>query len=202
MDNNEIDERYSNGIIYGLYGGGKCYIGSTILTLDKRFSIHKNKTKYGTNNCVSRDLFECDDLEIKLIEKFPCRNKKELLWRERYWQENTDCINKNKPIRENKKEYYEENREQLLASYKKYRELNKDKIIENKKDYREKNKEKISEKMKDYREKNKEKISEKKREYYEKNIEKINQKVKCDICDLELSKNSLLLHKKRKHNLA
>ena len=197
MDNNEIDERYSNGIIYGLYGGGKCYIGSTILTLDKRFSIHKN-----TKDCVSRELFEYDDIEMKIIEKFPCRNKKELLWRERYWQENTDCINKQKSIRENRKDYYQENKDKINDYKRDYYEKNREQLLASHKKYYEKNRDKLSEKMKDYYEENKDKINVRKKKYYEENKDKINERVKCDICDLELSKKSLLRHKKRKHNLA
>jgi hypothetical protein len=78
---------YSKGQIYKLYNEDepdKCYIGSTIQLLCKRYKNHK-KTK---NECASKILFENNKKPIiELLEKYPCNNKYELEIRERYWIE-------------------------------------------------------------------------------------------------------------------
>ena len=37
-------------------------------------------------------------MKMLLIEEYPCETKQELLWRERFWIDNNNCINKYKPI--------------------------------------------------------------------------------------------------------
>ena len=71
---------------------------------------------------------------------------------------------------------------------KEYYIKNSQKLNEYKKEWREKNRQKLKEHQKKYREKNKEKLKE-----YRK------QKVKCDICDKEMRRDSLRKHKKTKH---
>ena len=68
-----------------------------------------------------------------------------------------------------RKEYYENNKDQIKEQQKKWRENNKEKILERQKEYYENNKEKILEKMKEYYENNKEKI----KEYRENNYVRI-----------------------------
>jgi len=77
-----------------------------------------------------------------LIEDFSCKRSEELHARERYWIENTECVNKNIPTRTDK-EYYQDNKE---IYFKKYYEEHKEKI----KQYREEHKEKRKECKKQY----------------------------------------------------
>jgi hypothetical protein len=106
-----IDKRYKNGKIYKIVSDktDMIYIGSTITTLNTRLSNHKVK------NTNSKEIFEIDsNPKIILLEEYPCRNKRELETRERYYIENNDCINKNIPTRskeESKKEYRNNHKE-------------------------------------------------------------------------------------------
>ena len=140
------DNKYSRGKIYKITGGGKCYVGSTIETLNQRLSRHKYR-----KNCISRELLDCEDLAIELIEEYPCNDRNELLWRERYWIENTECINKYRPIR---------TEEEIESYMKDYYEANIDKIKEQKKEYYQANKEKAKEYQREYYQKTKKSLTE------------------------------------------
>jgi hypothetical protein len=80
---------YSKGKIYKLCGAGKIYIGSTIQHLSKRHWSHKC-AKINTVHEIIAD----PNNQITLIELYPCSCKEELLARERYHIENTECVNK------------------------------------------------------------------------------------------------------------
>ena len=84
---------YKNGKIYRIVceETGRQYIGSTCSTLVKRLSNHKRKS----NTCSSKDFI---NPKIILIEDYSCERKDQLLMRERYWMENTKCVNLNRPI--------------------------------------------------------------------------------------------------------
>jgi hypothetical protein len=101
------------------------YIGSTCKDLRKRLANHKRdwkRWKNGKYNYVkSFDLFNKGEVDIVLIENFPCKTKPELHARERYHIENTKCANKYIPGR-TKKEYDEDHKDQK----KKYYEDHKD----------------------------------------------------------------------------
>lgn len=90
--------RYKNGKIYSLFNSvsDKVYVGSTCMPLSKRLSSHKyhyKSYKKGTTKTKSSSiiLFEEDfeNVHIKLIEEYPCDNKKELEKREGFWIRNT-----------------------------------------------------------------------------------------------------------------
>ena len=104
---------------------GNVYIGKTKNTLNYRLRKHKSN-----RTCSSRLIIDNGDYRIELIEETDDDS------RERYWIENTDCINVNIPGRTDKE----------------WREKNKDKN----KEYREKNKEKIKEYEKVNKERKKE----------------------------------------------
>ena len=97
---------YQNVKIYKITGGGLTYIGSTTLKLNQRMAHHKSDHKhhsgYGTKNITSYGVFEHPDVSMTLIEKYPCNDKEELLARERYWIENSECVNKIIPTRTHK----------------------------------------------------------------------------------------------------
>jgi hypothetical protein len=133
---------------------GMVYYGSTCEpTLARRLAKHVACFKFwknGNGNYVtSYQIFENDNYEIILVEKFACDDKMELLKRERYYIENNECINKTIPLRTKKeysKQYYENNKDILQSNHKIYRENNKDDINLKKKEYYEKNKIQINEK--------------------------------------------------------
>jgi len=150
------------------------YYGSTCSTLSRRLTEHKQRA----HKCSSKILFSTETkAEIILVEKFPCNDKIELHQRERFYIENNECVNKVIPCR-TKKEYREDNKEEIYLKRKEYREQNKEKIKEQNKKYQEENKEKINLQRKQYRQDNKEKIKEQHKEYYEKNKEKENLRCK------------------------
>jgi hypothetical protein len=170
---------YSKSKIYKIVCNitGLVYIGSTTQTLSQRLQDHKVDYKRYLNkkfSCVtSFKIIENNNYEIILIEDCPCERKEQLLSRERFWIENTECVNLKIPSR-TQKEYREENREKIKQINKEYHENNKEK----RKEYCEKNKEKIKEQRKEYWEKNKEKLREQRKEYCEKNKEKLREQIK------------------------
>jgi hypothetical protein len=91
---------YSNGKIYKIVCNttGKCYIGSTCSPyLSTRLAQHRNNFKSflkGKFNYVSSyEVLENNNYDIVLLELFPCSCKEELLARERFYIENTECVN-------------------------------------------------------------------------------------------------------------
>lgn len=114
--------------------------------LKKRKWYHKNhyeKWQKGLFAYItSFELFKAGEVEIVLIESCPCASKDELFARERFWIENTVCVNKNIPGR-TKAEYNEEHRDAISEQKKEYYEQNRDAILERMKEYYEKNKEKV-----------------------------------------------------------
>ena len=142
---------------------------------------------YGLENC-----------NILLIESYPCNSKDERASREGYYIKTTHCVNKIIPGR-TPKEYYDDNKEKLNVQgrinakvfyenhkdqKKEYYEVNKDKIRDKQQQYYEDNKDiiKIQSKvhrethkkeMKQYRQENAEIIKEYNANYYEANKEKI-----------------------------
>jgi hypothetical protein len=73
-------------------------------------------------------------------------------------------------------------------NYQEYYQFNKDKILEKRKQYRSNNPEKMKEQYEKHKEKHKEKRKEKRKEI-----------VKCNICNISLTRGCLTRHIKRKH---
>jgi hypothetical protein len=148
---------YKNGKIYKMISpSGLIYIGSTCQTLSKRKTTHKadyKKWKAGKRDTATTSfklLDEAiDDVDIVLLEDFPCERKEQLHARERHWIDNTDCVNKIKPGR-TLKEYREDKKEEI----KEYYQNNKNRILTHQKDYYHNNKHVKAE----YHQKNKDKI--------------------------------------------
>lgn len=159
-------EDYSKGKIYKIFtpNHDKIYIGSTIQTLNERFSRHSTEfndwKKEKQSFCTSFLLLELGDTQITLIENFPCESKQELRWRERhYFDITSNKVNKVRPIVTAK---------ERKMYRKKWRKANPDKEKETRK--------RSSFKNKDYYEnyylENKEKINKKNNDNYKKNREK------------------------------
>lgn len=141
---------YSKGKIYKLYNEDepdKCYIGSTVKELSRRYSQHKSDL-----DCTARILFEDNKTPIiELLEEYPCVSKKELEIRERYWVEQyPNRINKYIPTR-TPQERNDENKQKILEQRIQYYKENREKILENKRQYDIKNREKILEYKRQYR---------------------------------------------------
>jgi hypothetical protein len=119
---------YGNGKIYRIVcnKSGKQYIGSTTIALSARLSQHK-KLFRNARTCLSREVIEGGDYEIRLIEDFPCDRKEQLLAKERHYIEAQDCVNKKVPLR-TKHEWYMENRDELIRKQMLWNNANKDKV--------------------------------------------------------------------------
>jgi hypothetical protein len=149
--------KYEKGKIYKLIDNtnGNIYIGSTTQSLANRKSQHKRDTISGRNKCKSKYIIENGDYVMILIENYPCKSKEELLMRERYYIDNTDCINQVRCYiskderKEYEKEYALKNKDIINEKSKAWYQSNKDKKAEYDKKYREDKKE---EKQKYFRE--------------------------------------------------
>ena len=137
--------KYQNGKIYKIVDNttGDVYIGSTTQCLSSRLSEHVSTTKKNINKCTSKHIIENGDYTIALIEAYPCNNKNELHLRERYWIENTVCINRCIPTR-TPKQYHETHRDEILQRHKQYHETHRDEILQYQKQYRETHRDEIS----------------------------------------------------------
>ena len=82
---------YANGQVYRLVNNvdEKYYIGSTCNSLHKRKNGHKRDSIKFPEQPVYKHLNTVgwDNVEIILIESYPCNSKAELEARERYWIE-------------------------------------------------------------------------------------------------------------------
>lgn len=112
---------YSNAKIYKIVcrKTGLVYLGSTTnpylsRRLGQHHSDYKRHLEGKTNYRTSFKIIEGGDFFIELIEIVECNSRDELNKRERYWIENTECVNKQIPTR-TRKEYYEANIEKIKA---------------------------------------------------------------------------------------
>mgnify|MGYP003632647657 CR=1 FL=1 len=130
--------KYEKGKIYKLIDNtnGNIYIGSTIQSLANRKSQHKRETISGRNKCISKLIIKNGNYDIILIENYPCKSREELLMRERYYIDNTDCINHVRPIitieerKEYEKDYALKNKDIINEKSKIWYKKNKDKKAE------------------------------------------------------------------------
>jgi hypothetical protein len=149
---------YSNGKIYTIrsYQTDKYYIGSTTTSLAKRLSDHKSKYKSGRMDISSVEIVKYEDAYIELLEDYPCCSKNDLNKREGQLirQYKNECVNRCIPgrtINNNKKEYDYPGKD----NKKKYYEANKDVIKEKRRLYRIENREQINQRDRErYKQKN------------------------------------------------
>jgi hypothetical protein len=142
----KIDERYQRGQIYSIRSPQTemVYYGSTVQPLYKRFHAHNTDMKRDYY-CSSQEILKLGDAYIEWVENYPCNSKKELDRREGQIQrENKQhCINLYIAGR-TPKEWYEANKEAILAQQKKWYEANKDNVRETQKIYYEANRDVIN----------------------------------------------------------
>ena len=144
---------YQKSKIYKLWSPSKnlIYYGSTTETLARRLTKHKanytmyKKTDNNSSYSTSYLVLECNDYKIELVEEYPCNNKDQICKKEGEYIKNNECVNKCVAGR-SKKEWYDDNKEVLVAKKKIYTANNKD----NYKKYYEANKEHIKEWRKKY----------------------------------------------------
>ena len=138
----------------------------------KRTALYPYIEKYGWEN-------------IKHIVLFKDQTKENALWIENFLietaREDGVCINKQRSgliskeegyDKNQSKQYYEINKEQVQERHKQYYETNKDKILEQQKKYQDEHKDKIRKYQCEYYDENRDKILEQSRQYYQKNREK------------------------------
>jgi hypothetical protein len=142
--------RYQQGKIYKIVSPhtDKIYIGSTTKQyLSQRLAKHKKSynewVKKQVHFVSSYEIFQFGNVEIILLETYPCNSKDELTARERHWMDQyNNLVNRIRPCvsREEKKikkkEYIENNLEYFQEKNKQYRENHKDELIQYGKEYR------------------------------------------------------------------
>jgi len=177
------------------------YVGHTT-DFRQRYTKHKstcnnvNSASYNIKLYKTiRENGDWNNWEMNIIEKYPCKNVEEAKERERFWIEKEGCslnmqipyktkeekeismliynaINEEK-ISFQKKQWYEENKQEILEKAKDNYQENKEHKLEYQKQYAEQHKDKIKEQQKIYREKNAAILSEQKKNYRENHKEEI-----------------------------
>jgi hypothetical protein len=118
--------KYSQGKIYKLTSSqtDKVYIGSTIRSLNDRFSNHKSHykswLKSQMHKITSYDLLQYEDVKIELIKEFPCETKKELEKEEGKLILENNCVNKHvagRTKKESTRIYRNKNKEKEINEY-------------------------------------------------------------------------------------
>ena len=123
---------------------------------------------------------------IQHIVLFRDQTRENSLWIEDFLittaQEDGVCINqrrsgnisKEEDYNKNQcKQYYEQNRDEILEQRRQRYQKNRDEILEQRREYQRKNRDKINEQRREYQRKNRDKILEQRRDYYQKNRDKI-----------------------------
>ena len=186
-----IDKRYENGKIYFIKcknDDGLIYVGSTIKTLNMRFSNHKCSKDVSLFKYVE----DWDDWYIELYENYPCKNEYFLKQREDEIIKKFSTINKQRAFRnmdewvkenqEHLKEYRERNRENKKAKQRETYALNRDKISKRRKELYDLNRENKLAKDREFYALNRDKISKRRKELREDNLERLKElyKLNCD----------------------
>jgi hypothetical protein len=193
------------GKIYRLSNGDKHYYGSTTKDLKTRLKNHISNIEDEIHGTSSSILFDSVvyNVSIDLMEEIEYENKDDLLWLERWWIENNECVNKVIPIRTNE-EKYEIERQRHKRKYDENPALHIKKACAFKKQFRIDNPEYMKNKDKEQYEKHKAKKIQLAKEYYDKNKDEIkkqkSEKVKCE-CGCKTTKGSLNGHRKTKKHI-
>lgn len=148
----------------------ECYVGST-KNFTRRKQTHKSTCNNEKNKHYNLYVYQFirenggwENFDMIRIEEVKYDDKRELHTRERYWLETLMAsLNKKIPTR-TQKEWYIDNKEEVLERVKDYRESKPEIIKERKKKYAEQNKEQIAEYQKYYANVNKEKLKQYKKE--------------------------------------
>ena len=191
MPKENID--YSKTIIYKIVCKDidikDCYVGSTTDFVRRKY-VHRNNA---VNITPRSHLYvyefinkngRWNNWEMIEVEKLNASDKLDALERERFWLEELKAtLNKQKPFRtlEEKQEYYQVNKDQLLEKKKIY--------YENNKEY-----------FKEYQEVHRDKIAETRKKCYENNKEYTSGKITCE-CGSLICRGNISIHKKSQKHL-
>jgi hypothetical protein len=181
------------------------YIGSTLLTLQRRWRVHKSQKSCSISKLLNK--YGCENFNFVLIKEYLVCDKIHLrayeqLWINKYKMKNC-CINEIDALsflkKVKQKHYVLDNKEQIRAMRKQYWLENKEQLKEKNKEYRQDHKEQIKEKQKEYRQDHKEQILEHKKHYYQQNKEQIKtqhkEKITCE-CGCIIARGDISKHKK------
>ena len=195
---------FTEAKVYKIYLAGLdefCYIGSTTIPLNERLNAHRASAKSNARyKFASSPLFEeGNEPLIECLEEVDCETKQELLARERYWLDQfPECLNKKDPLLD-PVERHERAKACLLKCYYAKQEERKEKH----RVWIEANKQQQAEYKRAKRQADPEATRAKDKEDYAKRKEKASAakkaKVKCDVCQKEMNKNSLWTHKNTVH---
>ena len=89
--------KFDNAKIYKIESKSGVYIGSTIGSLEKRFTEHKNnydQYQKGKGKIITSFKLLGDKAKISLVEECPCNDMKELWEREKEIIQSVECVNK------------------------------------------------------------------------------------------------------------
>jgi predicted GIY-YIG superfamily endonuclease len=176
---------YQRGKIYSMTGDdGHYYIGSTTQTLASRFHQHKEYSKtHDTHVYEYCKRVGWKNITMELLEDYPCDSSEELHEREEYHlapvRENPLCLNVNRAFLTPEvrkmavKEYYEENKEQIMAYQAWYSEENADQIKVRRDAYKASRRKELAEKQRAYAKEHKEELSIKQKEYRDSHKEEL-----------------------------
>ena len=156
------------------------YIGSSCQSLSQRMAQHRLDKRRANqqNRFLYKLMNEIDESKfyIELLEEYPCENVNQLRKRQ------GELIRELKPSlnmkidRRTDREYYEDNKETILAKNKIYNDKHREYFNDWKKQYHEDHKEEVHKRQKEYRELKKETINQRGRKHYEENKDIINER--------------------------
>jgi hypothetical protein len=177
---------YANGLQYKIVCKDPtitdCYNGSTCSLKDRKKSHKKsyiNPNDKAYNLKIYRFIREhggWDNWTFLQIEEYPCKNKQELVLRERHWFDIIKpTLNSYSPtlniekIKKTRAEYANEHKVELAAKHKEYNTENRVELAAYKKQYYTDNKVEIAASQKQYCTDNKDKIAVRHKQYYANN---------------------------------
>ena len=164
--------------------------------MTKHISDYKQYLQGIRRYTTSFKIIENKDYYIELIEQKECNNKDELNQLEGKYIKQIDCVNKIVPGR-TRKQYYEDNQDNIKMKTKQYYKNNEDKIKEQTKQYYKNNKDKMKQIFKQYYKINKDKIKQKNENNKDKIKEKMSKKYICS-CGSNLRIKDKVRHEKSK----
>ena len=128
---------YQNSKVYKIWNdcNDMVYVGSTTQPLSKRWFEHKKFCNFQPNRKIYKAMNELgiEKFHIELIKLFPCTCREELSAEEGRTIRNLDSINhgyNSNVAGRSIKQYYTDNKEEILQQQKQYKEQNKQKIAE------------------------------------------------------------------------
>jgi len=194
---------YNNSKVYKIYclnNPDLVYVGSTTQKLSQRLADHIKHCKYHAQGkpqyCSSYEVINKGNYRIELIEEYSCENKEQLLKREGHYIRKFNCVNKLVAGR-TQKQYYEDNKEQILKYNKQYVADHKEHVQEYKKQHYTDNKEVVLQKCKKYYEENTEAVKARVNKYRIENAEAVKaRKSKIVVCE-KCGKQSTASHLRR-----